>query len=1824
MDAEEDRTRQLGFKPQKEIVYNKLLPYAEDLDEESTKQLAEIKGNLGRAVRLRELRPGALYWTSRLNSYINLYGHKFSKEDHVILIKLLFELIIMPDLELALLDKFARSLTWLLKKSKLLSRDDLVLPWKPLYQLLERILCSQYEILGLEWTPRTLEGSLKSVVKLSRPYFSVESTQEMLDEWRPLLCPFDEMMSKGISCLELFLPTLLPPEHHQFGFKLWLDEMIGIWDSQHNCFSWEETLVELFARVANDNIGYIDWGPFMAKIFTRFMRGFNLPVGSKKRIVGSASKGYDIQVASCWIVSMMGNTKLCQEHLTNFFNAVESYFHPSNIGKYTMKLQRLLSALPNAFTRRLRRERFKKPSWKHPIPDSHKLSEDDITSFVECLKAAVFLSMYSKMGSMDAAIALQQMAQVRPELVLPQLLEKTYTALDTLIEPHQLVATVSCMVSVSKSLLTSSKLYPEGPSHLLPILSAMLPGIDPNDFSKCMITFQTISTFVSLVPLVDCSEAPLVRNDLTEQERDLCSATAGFEDFILMFMDRCFSLIENSCMEQIRSQDSNPNRANNQEKLVDVGLTSTFNTVLSQCSPQLFKVALDKLFSFVANKVLETKIAGKMVAHMCRSATKTNAKMALRKFIPHCSGIVLNLTSSEDVQLEEDLDGQLLFNLQILSEIVRCPSQELLEYRSILEDVLRSTLHLTCKEGYQLGCVLLRHIMKACCTTYPLEHCSVPGKLDRPFTEYLPIRDWGTSGDIDNLDIKWHLPTEYSIAAIKDLMKLFYYPEITKIQNFIKGAEMSREHLLQSLTIIHEAITGAGSIIPRWNKPVVPNLVESVMEQKVSAQLQLGTAEFSKAFTGIREEVIHMNHNLLEHMLATGEDDTKALQLICKIHNTLLWYTGTFKNNFDSRWKNFKMIKKAMGDKLHGNKSLMRALLVDRVHLQHEQRLQQQLRQVVYTEMDQIVAHDLTNLSMSRYSMVRKAAQNVLFSSIDRLMYSRYDIIPIVLDQLKEDENISHHTFKGALHILHAQSMGTLACVHDWELLQKCWTALVQAGHSEKLSIMKVIDGIVMKIHRVYDTVAITHKVSQGCVDVAGQLLMSGCPSTDIAAPTAEEMEQAVVRLNALNEKNLSIYTNMCTTLVELVERGNLRWKFSQMATGMLKLLLRHDTPPPTPVVRLFVNFLVDETLHVRKMAIAAVGAILKVLKRPHKMIPLDPYKVSGSTPPATITPGVRPDNAWHHFNSSTLPKTQEEWDACVFVEKTHWSFYTWPKDMKVYAGESEQPKLDRTVDELSESERAVHDCFSSEEFVKKLIEFLSLEDRKGRDKFNTKRFILFKGLFRNFGDAFLPVFKPHLSRLAQSSQESDQRCLAEIMTGLVRGSKHWGFTKTSQLWEFLSPILKSALSQVTVETLFDWGTAVSTMSESRDPRKLHWLFETLMEFPTYVEGGSFLEASWLYILQGGFAQQEWRIPELLRGLLEYLEQNLAHSYKNVRDHIGSTLATIFLYDFALPNGKPSSPHAKNFVDRVIPLLAPIQNLDSSPSTEGLNHGTAALNDKVSAEKEAAIRLCKTVMKWLVSTLGGMFPSTPSVIFQFLPLLAPLEGFESDEELSLLAKVLMAYMAQALLQPETIPIVLGSLQQIALGTSWRAKVTLLGYLQVMVYYNLFTVSNQSQSVATIHQLVLDLLKDDRLEVREMAGTTLSGLFHCGVFSIEPKLQNHFESLCKTRLPAKRVRLQSNFNNEEFSASVVQRHAGIIGLSACVQAYPYDVPEWMPAILMDLTGHLHDPQPIEMTVRKTLSDFRRTHHDNWHEHKQQFTDDQLVVLTNLLVSPCYYA
>uniref|UniRef100_A0A4W6E6W0 Proteasome activator subunit 4 n=1 Tax=Lates calcarifer TaxID=8187 RepID=A0A4W6E6W0_LATCA len=1755
----------LGFVPQKDIVYNKLLPYADRLDDESNDILCKIKGNLGRAVQLREIWPGVLFWTRKLSTYMRLYGRKFSKEDHVLFIKLLYELVTIPRLEISMMQGLARLLINLLKKRELLSREDLELPWRPLYELHDRILFSKTEHLGLNWFPNSVEGVLKTLVKSCRPYFSQSATQEMLDEWRPLLCPFDVTMQRAISYFELFLPTTLPPELHHKGFKLWFDELISLWVSVQNLPSWEVHLVSLFARLANDNIGYIDWDPYIPKIFTRILRSLNLPVGTSQMMVPRyVTNAYDIGHVVLWVSSLLGGpSKQTQAQLSGLFNSITSFFHPSNHGRWLMKLMKLLQRLPASVVRRLHRERYRKPTWLTPIPDSHKLTEEDITEFVESMMQPVLLAMFSKTGSLDAAQALQNLALMRPELVIPPVLEKTYPALETLTEPHQLTATLSCMIGVARSLVSGGQRFPEGPTHMLPLLMRALPGVDPNDFSKCMITFQFIATFVTLVPLVDCSSALHERTDLTEVEREMCSASAEFEDFVLQFMDRCFALIDSSTLEQTR-EETETEKMTHLESLVELGLSSTFSTILTQCSLDIFKVALVKVFNFATTNIFETRVAGRMVADMCRAAAKCHPAESLKMFVPHCCNIFF--LTDEEVLNEEELDKELLWNLQLLSEVTRVDGDKILPYRSDLVQILQLTLHLKCKQGYTLACNLLHHILRSSALIYPTEYCSVPGGFHQPISDYLPIKDWGRPGDLWNLDIRWHVPSVEETSFAFYLLDLILQPELQRLQRFAQGEQdMSRDDVLQSLTIVQHCLLGLKS------------------------------------------------YYILEH----SEDDTKSLFSIIKIISDLLHFKGSHKHEFDSRWKSFNLVKKSMENRLHGRKQHIRALLIDRVMLQHELR-KLTVEGCQYRSIHQQLMRDLLRLSTSTYSQVRSRAQNVLFTALGTYNFCCRDLIPHVLGFLNPDNSsVTQQQFKGALYCLLGNHSGVcLANLHDWECIALTWPAIVRSGLSsamslEKPSIVRLFDDLADKIHRQYETIGTDFSIPDECCAVAKQLMITGNPFSEDPVPSEEETAQGLKK-QELKNSDLCFcrkYKQLIGDLLDCISNRNMPWKFEHIAIGFLSLLLRDDHQLPPPAVTFFVKSLNHDSLYVRKVWHTQImrHAVLNGIKA-----------------------GDRQDNRWLQYNSSSLPRTQQDWDQCVFVEKTHWGYYCWPRKLMMYAPLEEQPKQNLARDDMTEvcaytpytpARKNVMHSLRKVKFI--FMPFLSAGVLFVQE-LTCSLLLLLQGLFRNFGDAFLPVLQSHMERLVADSHESKQRCVAEIISGLIRGSKHWSYSKVEKLWELLCPLLRTALSNITIETYADWGTCIATACESRDPRKLYWLFEMLMESPVNGEGGSFVDACRLYVLQGGLAQQEWRVPELLHRLLQYLEPKLTQVYKNVRERIGSVLTYIFMIDVNLPYTQPTtSPRISDFTERILLQLKPLTEGDEEIQNHVIEENEVGEQD----ERTQAIKLLKTVLKWLIASAGRSFSTAVSEQLRLLPLLfkiAPVENDDSYDELKRDAKTCLSLMSQGLLYTEQIPMVLSTLQEIAGSSSWHARYTVLTYLQIMVFYNLFTFMSDQKAVNDVRALVIRLLEDEQLEVREMAATTLSGFLQCNFLSMDAPMQAHFEALCKTSLPKKRKRELGSIVDTIPSADLVRRHAGVLGLSACILSSPYDVPTWMPQILMDLSAHLNDTQPIEMTVKKTLSNFRRTHHDNWQQHKQQFTDDQLLVLTDLLVSPCYYA
>lgn len=134
--------------------------------------------------------------------------------------------------------------------------------------------------------------------------------------------------------------------------------------------------------------------------------------------------------------------------------------------------------------------------------------------------------------------------------------------------------------------------YPEGPTHVIPLLLALLPGIDPNDMRKCFMTFNFIVHFVNMCPLVNSSEASIYYDDLTEEEHIICEASASFEDFVLQLFDKLCVWVESNSQEFTRLEQlaNDNNKKNRTEAFTENVLMSVIYCVLDQCSPEIFSV----------------------------------------------------------------------------------------------------------------------------------------------------------------------------------------------------------------------------------------------------------------------------------------------------------------------------------------------------------------------------------------------------------------------------------------------------------------------------------------------------------------------------------------------------------------------------------------------------------------------------------------------------------------------------------------------------------------------------------------------------------------------------------------------------------------------------------------------------------------------------------------------------------------------------------------------------------------------------------------------------------------------------------------------------------------------------------------------------------------------------------------------------------------------------------------------------------------------------------------------------------------------------------
>lgn len=70
------------------------------------------------------------------------------------------------------------------------------------------------------------------------------------------------------------------------------------------------------------------------------------------------------------------------------------------------------------------RERKTKSDWLPSVSSDARLKDTDIDTFVQCLLPLLKMAMFSKVGTIDAASTYHNLALVRPEMVLPDLLNR--------------------------------------------------------------------------------------------------------------------------------------------------------------------------------------------------------------------------------------------------------------------------------------------------------------------------------------------------------------------------------------------------------------------------------------------------------------------------------------------------------------------------------------------------------------------------------------------------------------------------------------------------------------------------------------------------------------------------------------------------------------------------------------------------------------------------------------------------------------------------------------------------------------------------------------------------------------------------------------------------------------------------------------------------------------------------------------------------------------------------------------------------------------------------------------------------------------------------------------------------------------------------------------------------------------------------------------------------------------------------------------------------------------------------------------------------------
>eukprot|EP00742_Colponemidia_sp_Colp-10_P010589 GILJ01011644.1.p1 GENE.GILJ01011644.1~~GILJ01011644.1.p1 ORF type:complete len:1966 (-),score=302.43 GILJ01011644.1:107-5566(-) len=642
---------------------------------------------------------------------------------------------------------------------------------------------------------------MMNLLAKSRRYFGANATQEILDYFRPRLCPHDLQIMKAQATLCQILPT------ESDEYKLWFEEMFAIWPWRVSVASWDYHFVSLFSRVARDH-PEIDWTPKLQFLFNLFLRMFDLPIGASSHYHSSTPMECEVLVPSNkprmdqvakLIIHMLRPSAVennVLDRLSRLMQTVHTYYHPSNEGEWSMPLAQFLQSLVKHYCKRIRRERQEQAPGSGLIRDV--LTESIHERFVDIILPSLSFALYGKNATTTyfANLAAKDFSFLLPQRVIPYLLERVFQALENLSASHQTLSSLHTLEVITVPLI-SKRIFADGQMHIPNILTLTLPGIDPNDASKTQATLRFYYQLFSYVPLMDVSAARdgmSPSNDNSDVKMRDDSLTSFLPYWALQFLEKILVVV--SCLDDPGAYQSDF------ENAFSVQLGTVLRLFFNQMGNDVYDQALDILFTFVTSNIYVNSL--KEIGLIVSAATIANPRKALDKFLLFFYRRLVDFNPTvrptSDITSSDEKGGkklallsepELRWYLRILNKLVRVCGSELLRFKGELTDMIEVSLTHTDRKIKKLATTLIRNILEALTLYAPKETKCFPSHIwnDPNFQSNHPDY-WGTQYSFKRMSdtqLEWNTPTAEGIAFANELVDKYLKQPILFIADIVKA-----------------------------------------------------------------------------------------------------------------------------------------------------------------------------------------------------------------------------------------------------------------------------------------------------------------------------------------------------------------------------------------------------------------------------------------------------------------------------------------------------------------------------------------------------------------------------------------------------------------------------------------------------------------------------------------------------------------------------------------------------------------------------------------------------------------------------------------------------------------------------------------------------------------------------------------------------------------------------------------------------------------------------------------------------------------------------